>query len=196
MSSSGSENSVAGKPRVLVFGVGNTFYGDDGIGYCMARAIEKCGRASGVEIVATQTLGPGHSMLLEDYDYVVFIDAYYESGAGQERDIVVLELDPNRIDPGDAIAIIDTIEPHSLNPLKLLVLAKSTGFFHGKGCLIGITASRLVFNEPLSEEAIRRGVKALEKLVEVLEKLGKKLDVDKSCVEDFLRRECQGPLLD
>jgi len=184
------------RPRVLVFGMGNTFYGDDGIGYCLAKALRECASLEGVELVSIQALNPGHSSLLEGYDHVVFIDALIDPEAPPDAEIVVHELDPSKLDSADVVLAIEGIEPHSLDPLKLLVLARAANLFHGNGYLIGIRPERIEFNKPLTPSVIRRGVKALAKLEEIMSKLGLRPRINKECVEEFLRSRCRGPLLD
>ena len=187
--------STAG-PRVLVFGMGNTFYGDDGIGYCLAKALRECASLEGIELVSIQALNPGHSSLLEGYDYVVFIDALIDPEAPKDAEIVIHGLDPSRLDSADIVLAIEGIEPHSLDPLKLLVLARAANLFHGKGYLIGIRPERIEFNKPLSQTVIKRGIKAVTKLEEIMNELGLKPRIDHGCVEGFLRSMCRGPLLD
>jgi len=196
MSSSSGSGATAERPRVIIFGSGNTFYGDDGIGYCLVKALEKCARINGASLVAVQALNPGHSALLEGYDYVVFIDAFYEPDMPGGSDIAVLDLDPSVLDEKDAVAVIDSIEPHSLDPLKLLVLARAAGIFSGKGVLIGVRPERVEFNKPLTGSVIRRGVKAVKALSEVLGRLGIAPVIEEECVERFLHSVCRGPLLD
>ena len=194
MSRSGSGSTA--RPRVLVFGMGNTFYGDDGIGYCLAKALRECASLEGIELVSIQALNPGHSSLLEGYDYAVFIDALIDPEAPPDAEIVVYELDPSKLDSADIVLAIEGIEPHSLDPLKLLVLARAANLFHGKGYLIGIRPERIEFNKPLSQTVIKRGIKALVKLEEVTSKLGLRPRIEHECVEEFLRSRCRGPLLD
>ncbi len=194
MSRSGSGSTA--RPRVLVFGMGNTFYGDDGIGYCLAKALRECASIEGIELVSIQALNPGHSSLLEGYDYAVFIDALIDPEAPPDAEIVVYELDPSKLDSADIVLAIEGIEPHSLDPLKLLVLARAANLFHGKGYLIGIRPERIEFNKPLSQAVIKRGIKALVKLEEVTSKLGLRPRIEYECVEEFLRSRCRGPLLD
>ena len=184
------------RPRVLVFGMGNTFYGDDGIGYCLSKALRECTSLEGVELVSIQALNPGHSSLLEGYDYAVFIDALIDPEAPPDAEIIVHERDPSKLDSADIVLAIEGIEPHSLDPLKLLVLARAANLFHGKGYVIGIRPKRIEFNKPLSQTVIRRGIKAITELEEIMNKLGLKSRIDHECVEEFLRSRCRGPLLD
>ncbi|BEP18446.1 hydrogenase maturation protease [Pyrofollis japonicus] len=184
------------KPRILVFGTGNTFYGDDGIGYCLVKALEKCVKSLGTDLVSIQALNPGHATLLEGYDYAIFLDAYIDPEAPKDADIVVHELDPSLLDEADIVLAIEGIEPHSLDPLKLLVLARGASLFSGKGFLIGIRPEIIDFNKPLSKEVKERGIKAIKKLAEILGNLGLELTIDYECVKSFLDEKCNGPLLD
>jgi len=107
----------AARPRVLVLGVGNTLLGDDGVGYCLARAIRECGGVEGARVAAVQMINPGHVDLLENVDYVVFIDAYLSQDMPENADLAIVELDPSRLDSLDAALAIEGIDPHNIDPL-------------------------------------------------------------------------------
>jgi hydrogenase maturation protease len=179
-----------------VIGIGNTLLGDDGVGYCLARAVAECGGIEGARLSAVQMVNPGHVTLLEGVEYAVFIDAYISPEMPEDADIAVLELDPTRLDPLDAAVAIEGFDPHNIDPLKLMVLARAAGVFNGKGYMIGVKPERIEFNSGLSDTAVRRALKALSKLAEVLETLGCKLRAESSCVYSWMSKKCKGPVLD
>ena len=196
MSRAGYGKTARGRPKILLLGVGNTLLGDDGVGYCLVRAISACGGVEGGRVAAVQMINPGHIELLEDVDYVVFVDAYTSPDMPPDADIAVLELDPSRLDSLDAALAIEGIDPHNIDPLKLLVLARAASTFNGRGVLVGVKPSRIEFNRGLTVEAVRRALKAYEKLAEILGKHGAKLRAARDCVERWMAEKCRGPLLD
>jgi len=190
----GSTGAVTG--RVLVLGVGNTLRGDDGAGYCLARALMECGGVEGADTRAVQMLNPGHFSLLEGYDFVVFVDAYVDPDMPPGRGVAVLELDPSRLSPEDVAEIVQNTDPHGMDPIRLLVFAYAAGVFRGRGVLIGVRPERIEFMKGLSGEVIERLVKALEALGSVLQSKGARLVVDPGCVAAWLRERCRSPLLE
>jgi hydrogenase maturation protease len=193
-----SESGLGGsaKPRLLVLGVGNTLLGDDGVGYCLVRAIRDCGGVEGARLAAVQMINPGHVDLLEGVDYVVFIDAYLSEDMPEDADLAIVELDPSKLDSLDAALAIEGIDPHNIDPLKLMVLARATGSFQGRGVLLGVKPERIEFNRGLSDRVRMRALKALHKLDEILGGKGAKLRADTDCVARWLGERCRGPLLD
>ena len=184
--------------RLAVVGVGNTFLGDDGVGYCVARALQECG-GLGVPVHAVQTLNPGHVELLEGLEAVVFIDSYPADAMPEGSDVVVIEADASRLGPPDALdvaSIVDTIEPHSLDPLRLTVLARAAGVFTGRVWVLGVRVERLEFGAGLSRPVIERLSKLLDALSSLLARLGVRAEIDRSCVLSLVEGVCAGPVLD
>ena len=193
MSGSGS---AGGRPRLLLLGVGNTFQGDDGAGYCLVRAIEACGGVEGARLAAVQHLSPGQFALLEDADEVVIVDAYVDEEMPEGARVAVLELDPSRLSSSEVAEMVREIDPHSVSPLELIVLAHAAGVYRGRSVLVGVRPSRIEFGAGLSGETLEALVEALKRLREVLEGRGARLRADPGCVEAWLRERCRGPLLE
>lgn len=182
--------------RILVLGVGNTLRGDDGVGYCLARALAACGGVEGADVKGVQMLNPGHFALLEGYNHVVFIDAYIDPEMPQGSDIAVLDLDPSVLSPGDVAEIVQNTDPHGMDPIRLIVMAYAAGMYRGRGTLIGVKPEAIEFMRGLTPGTRRRALRALEKLEEVLRSLGARLKADRECVERWLEENCTKPLLD
>jgi hydrogenase maturation protease len=159
-----------GSVRVRVIGVGNPLYGDDAIGYCMARAVQECCKLEGADVVALEFLELGSIPLMEGCEAIVFLDA----GALHPRsgDYVVLELDTTRLTVQDAVEVAQGLEPHSVDPLRLAVLARSAGVYSGPSYLVLVKARRVGVGVPPSSEALASAVKALKALERLLGDLG------------------------
>ena len=183
--------------RVLVLGVGNTLYGDDGAGYCLVRAVEACGGVEGARLEAVQRLNPGHFSLLEGYDWVVFVDAAVLPDMPGDADAGLVELDPSRLSEEEIAEIVMATDPHGMDPVRLLVLGRAAGVYNGKGLLVAVRPRRIEFMEGLSGETVKvLSGKALGYLEEALARLGARLRADRGCVARWLSENCRGPVLD
>ena len=183
--------------RVLLLGVGNTLRGDDGVGYCLVKAVEACGGVEGADTAAVQMLNPGHFDLLEGYSHVVFVDAYVDPEAPRGSRVVVLGLDPRRLSEEDVAEIVQNTDPHGMDPIRLIVMAYAAGVFHGTGTLVGIIPERIEFMEGLSPGVIEAAAgPALRELAKALEEAGARLRADQGCVRRWLAEHCKQPLLD
>jgi hydrogenase maturation protease len=87
--------ALAGCPRTVVVGLGNPVLGDDGVGWCVADAVEewlRAAAAAGLELppVAVERLGVGGLRLMEfltGFDEAIVVDAadFAERPAGEVR---------------------------------------------------------------------------------------------------------------
>lgn len=194
MQESGSSGNA--KRRVLVLGIGNTLHGDDGIGYCLVRGIEACGGIEGAEIAAIQELNPGHITVLDGYGVVVFIDAFMSDDMPEHAQVAILELDPSRLSKTEIAALVQEMDPHSLNPIRLMVLSYAAQLFKGSAYLVGVRPYRIEFLEGLSTEIKKAIPKALEELRRVLAELGAAMKASTDCVRSWIENNCNKPLLD
>ncbi len=187
----------AASRRVLLLGVGNTLYGDDGAGYCLVKAVEACGGVEGASVEAVQRLNPGHFSLLEGYDAVVFVDAALLPDMPEDAEAGLVELDPGRLSEEEVAEIIRATDPHGMDPVRLLVLGYATGVYRGRGLLVAVRPRRIEFMEGLSGEVVEAlSGKALRMLGEALERLGARLRADPGCVSRWLRERCKGPVME
>ncbi len=168
-----------GKP--LILGVGNTMYGDDGVGYCVARAMRACFPPTlEVDVEPRQTVSLGDSALLLDRRVAVIIDA------GVDIDYIgVYEV-------GDSDELPIRLEDsHSVDPIKLVEVASAAGF-RGKVFLVLIPVRDTEFGKGLSRYALKNAVKAAVIVCNLLE-----INVCPiECIEERMR-DCLGePLID
>lgn len=182
--------------RILLLGVGNTLRGDDGAGYCLARAVAECGGVEGADVRAVQMLNPGHFSLLEGYDFVVFVDAYVDPEMPVDVDVAVLELDPSRLSPEDVAEIVQNTDPHGMDPVRLIVFAYAANAFRGRGVLVGVKPERIEFMKGLSPAVLDSLGDAYDKTREILERLGARPVAPRGCVLRWMRERCREPVLD
>jgi hydrogenase maturation protease len=114
------ERKIVRKPTILVAGIGNIFLGDDGFGVEVARRLLSRPRPAAVRVIDFGIRGFDLSYALQDgYDTTILVDAYPH---GQEPGTVsVIEPDLNHF----ASAPGGFIQPHAMNPVNVLQMAKA-----------------------------------------------------------------------
>jgi hydrogenase maturation protease len=109
-------------PRVLVAGIGNIFLGDDAFGVEVVQRLLRQPWPEGVRVFDFGIRGLDLAYALADgYDAAILIDALPRGGA--PGTLYVLEPDLSTLD-GAAPAAID---PHGMDPLKVLRLVPTLG---------------------------------------------------------------------
>jgi hydrogenase maturation protease len=100
-------------PRVLVAGIGNLFLGDDGFGpEVVRRLVAEHSPPPGVTVTDYGIRGMHLAYdLLAGYDALVLVDAL--PAAGSPGDVVVLEVGPDDLGPGE-------FDAHGMNPVAVL----------------------------------------------------------------------------
>lgn len=132
------------RPRVLVAGVGNVFFADDGFGVAVARRL-----ASGPPIPGTAVLDVGirglHLAyeLLEAYDVVIIADVLSRGGAPGTLYVIEPDLD---VEPGGHDA-------HSLDLPAVFATARALGAFLSRVLIVGCEPAELCERIGLSAPA-------------------------------------------
>lgn len=135
---------------ILVIGYGNTLRGDDGVGPCVAAAVEKL-RLSNVRTLICQQLSPEHAEPVSHAATVVFVDAAVDAPQG-------VQLRP--LTPGPSSQLM----AHAADPRTMLALARDVFGHAPKAWWLTIPAVNLEFSETLSPTAQRGAEQALAKL--------------------------------
>jgi hydrogenase maturation protease len=127
---------MSGK-RILVAGIGNIFFGDDGFGVEVSRRLSERALPEGVRVVDFGIRGFDLTFaLLEGYDAVVLVDVVKRGGQPGTLYVVEPELGPDP-EAGDIY-----VETHGMDPGKVLALARAMGG--------NLERLRLVACEPLT----------------------------------------------
>jgi hydrogenase maturation protease len=120
----GEETKARETKRILIAGIGNIFLADDGFGVEVAARLANQTFPSGVRVTDFGIRGFDLAYaLMEGYETTILVDAY--PGEGQPGTLFVVEPDLNELNsvgtsPG-------FIEPHAMNPISVLRMAKSMG---------------------------------------------------------------------
>lgn len=105
--------------RVLVAGIGNVFFGDDGFGVEVVRRLRERGLPESIDVVDFGIRGLDLTYaLLDGYDVAVLVDALPRGGT--PGTLYVLE-------PEVATSDTPSIETHGMEPMKVLTLASTLG---------------------------------------------------------------------
>jgi hydrogenase maturation protease len=163
-----AHSSVVGeRPRVLVAGIGNIFEGDDGFGVEVAKRLAQCDLPSTVRVADFGIRGFDLVYALQDgYDTTILIDAYPHGQA--PGTVSLVEPDLSGIEQAGA----DMVEPHGMNPIKVLRMAKAMNGNLKKILLVGCEPATLGGEEghmglsaPV-EAAVDEAVKLVTSVVE------------------------------
>lgn len=156
------------RPSILIAGIGNIFMGDDAFGSEVARRLMARKLPDEVRVVDFGIRGFDLTYaLLDGYEVTIFIDATPRGEA--PGTLYTIEPDLSELDEGDEQGAM--IEPHGMNPLKVLRLAKSMGGDFKRILLIGCEPAPLLAEEgemglsEAVEAAVDEAVLMVESLV-------------------------------
>jgi hydrogenase maturation protease len=146
--------------RVLVAGVGNIFFGDDGFGSEVARVLLTRDLAEGVRVVDYGIRGTHLAYdLLDGWASLIVIDAV--PPAGEPGRVSVMEVDEDRLGGAE-------FDPHAMDPRAVLSTLASLGGSLPPTYVVGCEPRVLREEIGLSKEvtaAIPDAVAAVESLV-------------------------------
>jgi hydrogenase maturation protease len=124
--------------KVLIAGVGNIFLGDDAFGVEVARRMALRPLTGGVRVIDFGIRGLDLTFaLLEDYEAVILVDAV--ARGAPPGTLYVLE--PRLEGSGALEGQLGLVEPHALDPEKVLRLARSLGGKVERVLLVGCEPS-------------------------------------------------------
>lgn len=128
------------QPRVLVAGIGNIFLGDDGFGSEVARRLINRPQPRAVRVVDFGIRGFDLAYALMDgYDVTIFIDA--TPRGSEPGTLYTIEPDLSELAEIDAQAAM--VEPHGMNPMKVLALVRAMGGTFNRILLVGCEPATL-----------------------------------------------------
>ncbi len=157
------------RPRILVAGIGNIFFGDDGFGVEVAKCLAERSFSSEVKVADFGIRGLDLAYALQDgYETIILVDAYPH---GQPPGTVsLIEPDLSRLDePGPPV-----VDAHGMNPMTVLRMAAMMGGSMGKVFLVGCEPAALGGDEGhmgLSQTVVPAVDEAVNMVSELVEKL-------------------------
>jgi hydrogenase maturation protease len=153
-------------PRILIAGIGNIFFGDDAFGVEVARRMAQRQLPEGVRVVDFGIRGLDLTYaLLEDWEAVILVDALPRGGPVG----TVYALEPEVDSTGMAGT---AIEPHALNPVNVLRMARELGSTIERILLVGCEPGpggsgddmRMAMSQPV-EAAVEEAITLIGSLV-------------------------------
>lgn len=130
--------------RVLIAGIGNIFLADDGFGVEVAGRLANSAFPPGVKVTDFGIRGFDLAYALMDgYETTILVDAY--PGEGQPGTLFVIEPDLSELDSSEERQT--SIEPHAMNPINVLRMAKSMGGQLKRVLLVGCVPATLGLDE-------------------------------------------------
>ncbi|MCA1826944.1 MAG: hydrogenase maturation protease [Myxococcales bacterium] len=104
--------------RVLIAGIGNVFFGDDGFGPEVSRRLARRALPAGVEVRDFGIRGLDLTYaLLDGWDAAILVDALPRGG--EPGTLYVVE--------PDQIATVQAPDPHAMHPVRVLAMAQEIG---------------------------------------------------------------------
>jgi hydrogenase maturation protease len=170
-----AEGEPAAAPRILVAGIGNIFLADDGFGVEVVRRLLERPLPAGVEVVDYGIRGLDLAYALQaEYAAVILVDAAPRGHPPGTLSLIepVLDTAAERGLAGQAI-----LEPHGMDPVRVLLLARSLGAV--------LPPVRLVACEPGVLEPAEGGDLLVALSEPVREAVGPALELIESLVEEL-----------
>src|SRR3954468_18114730 len=162
---------MAGAPpptkRVLVAGIGNIFFGDDGFGVAVAAELKRRTLPPGVDVVDFGIRGMDLVFALgEGYDVALFVDAVPRGE--QPGTVFAIEPDLDGLADGPV-----TLDAHGMDPVKVLALASTLGPVPDRILVVGCEPAVRMTGEEEDivgelSEPVRAAVEPAAELVESL----------------------------
>lgn len=153
--------------KVLIVGIGNIFLGDDGFGVEVAGRLLQQPFPEGVRVAELGIRGFDLAYaLMEGYETTILVDAY--PGEGAPGTLVVVEPDAQDLNSCQEHTFV---EPHAMNPLNVLRMARNMGGQLQRvflvGCVpatLGPEEGQIGLSEPVTA-AVDEAVKLVSSLV-------------------------------
>jgi hydrogenase maturation protease len=153
---------------ILIAGIGNIFFGDDAFGVEVARRLSQRTLPEGVRVIDFGIRGLDLTYaLLDPYDAVILVDALPRGNA--PGTLYVLE--PEIGDVDDSSVADSMVDPHSLDPLKVLRIARSMGGTIERILLVGCEPVPINHDDDFGIEMSTPVLGAIEEAVCMIETL-------------------------
>lgn len=129
--------------RVLVAGIGNILFGDDGFGVAVAQRLAAMPAAAGVTVADFGIRGLALAYALQDeYDLAILVDAMPHGGAPGTICVVEPEI-------GAGGQAQSTPDAHTLDPVRVLALASALGRVPRRVVVVGCEPASVEMSEGL-----------------------------------------------
>jgi hydrogenase maturation protease len=158
------------RPHILIAGIGNIFLGDDAFGVEVVERLAARVLPENVRVVDFGIRGFDLTMaLLEDLDLVILVDT--APRGGPPGTLYLIEPEPDSSEQPAAGELL--IDPHSMDPVKVLRLVKTLGGKARRVLLVGCEPETVGADDdwdvtPGLSEPVRQAVDEAARLIESL----------------------------
>ncbi len=171
--------------KIVIVGVGNILFGDDGYGSRLAEALEKC--SSGAEIIDAGADSLKILAELEEYDVIVFLDVCSHELFDSYENYIVLKISKDNVEEISLQKVIrEIIDPHVTPPVQIAALLYGTGRFDGIVYILCAKPRTIEFGKSLSREIISSTAEIVNALISILENEGGMIKIDMKCLNNRL----------
>jgi hydrogenase maturation protease len=154
-----------GAVRILIAGIGNIFFGDDAFGSEVARRLAQHPLPSSVRVADFGIRGLDLTYaLLDPYEAVILVDAVPKGGT--VGTLYVLEPEVDLVGAAGA-----EVELHSMDPVKVLRMARELGSTIKKVLLVGCEPGPLASDDDFQMEMSEPVQAAVEEAITLIESL-------------------------
>ena len=161
-----SEEPRTAPRRILVAGIGNVFFGDDGFGVAVAGRLAATSLPAGVDVVDYGIRGMDLAFALRDYDVAIFVDAVPRGSTPGTLYVIEPDIEGAEVGP----------DAHAMDPVKVMALAQGLGDPLPRVLVVGCEPAAVpTEEEDLSAElsepvraALDGAVRAVESLLDEL----------------------------
>ena len=156
------------RPRILIAGIGNIFFGDDAFGVEVAQRLLRRPVPEQVRVVDFGIRGLDLTYaLLDGYETVILVNAVPRGG--RPGTLYVLEPDPSTLSATEDGRLL--IETHNLDPVKVLRLAASMGAQVGRLLIVGCEPLAAADPEEMQDGMSEPVLAAVEDAIGLIETL-------------------------
>lgn len=152
-------------PRVLIAGIGNIFFGDDGFGVELARRLANVELPERVRVADYGISGMHLAYdLVAGYDTTILLDATCRGERPGTISIIELDHDAEATEPVAAASVVDA---HGMRPESVLALVTMLGGELGRVLLVGCEPEETGHGlglSPTVAAAVERAIPAVLKL--------------------------------
>ena len=154
-------------PRILVAGIGNIFFRDDGFGVVAAHRLAQLRWPDGITIEDYGIRGVHLAYeLCQGYDLLVLVDAM---AIGNEAPGTVVLFEPDRPSPPDADRAGQAMDAHTMSPMVVLSTLAHLGGSVGKVFVVGCQPETIEEGMGLSEPVAAAVDRAVEIVSDLLD---------------------------
>lgn len=156
--------------RILVAGIGNELFGDDGFGVAVVRRLQDLPELAhpGAQLTLMNAGTRGFDLLTalsDGYDAAILVDAVPRGRAPG----TVYVLDPSPAPASVGLELDSCLDPHRLDPARALLLARASGAPLSRIFVVGCEpAPELEMSESLSPPvaaAVAPAIQEIERLI-------------------------------